>query len=159
MASMAKASIIGNVGRDPEQRYTPSGTMMVNFTVAVNNRRRQPDGSFTEETEWFRVVASGRLAEVCQQYVTKGSQLYVEGRLRADRWTGNDGQPRVTLEIFANDVQFVGSRQRDPEQSMADGYEPQAPAAPRAPAGGGRPTPLRQQQPDLDQSDLEDLPF
>ena len=150
MASMAKVQIIGNVGRDPEQRYTQSGTMMVNFTVAVNNRKRNPDGSFAEETEWFRVVTAGRLAEVCQQYVTKGSAIFAEGRLRLDRWTGQDGQPRTTLEIFANDVQFLGSRQRP------EGYEPGSEPGPaRAPAGMGQ----SRAPADMDQSDLEDLPF
>src|SRR5215207_7068982 len=110
MASMAKISILGNVGRDPEQRYTQTGTMTTSFSVAVNNRRRMPDGSQQEETEWYRVTAFGRLAEVCQQYVTKGSQLYVEGRFRIDRWTGQDGQPRVTPDVVASDVQFLGVR-------------------------------------------------
>ena len=76
--AMAKALLIGNVGRDPEQRYTQTGTMTVSFSMAVNNRRRNPDGSYQDETEWYRITAAGRLAEICQQYVNKGSQLYVE---------------------------------------------------------------------------------
>jgi single-strand DNA-binding protein len=143
MASMAKVQIIGNVGRDPEQRYTQQGTMVVSFSVAVNNRRRNPDGSFNEETEWYRVNTFGRLAETCQQYVTKGSSIFIDGRLRVDRWTGQDGQPRYTLDVVANDVQFIGSRQRE----GIDGDQP-TPIRNR-PAGG----------PELDQSDLEDLPF
>ena len=108
MASMAKVTIIGNVGRDPEQRYTQSGMMTTSFSVAVNNRRRNPDGSFQDETEWYRVTAFGRLAEVCQQYVTKGSQLYVEGRLRLDRWTGQDGQTVEGLLYYP--VDYVAGR-------------------------------------------------
>lgn len=148
--SMAKVTIIGNVGRDPEQRYTQSGTMTVNFSVAVNNRRRMPDGSFQDETEWFRVTTFGRQAELCQQYVTKGSQIYVEGRLRIDRWTGQDGQQRVTADVMANDVQFIGSRVR-PEDAEPGGMGPtpieSAPrrSTPAAPVG--------------EPSDLEDLPF
>jgi single-strand DNA-binding protein len=152
---MAKIQIIGNVGRDPEQRYTPSGTMVVTFTVAVNNRRRNPDGSFQEETEWFRVSTFGRLAEVCQQYVAKGNQIYVEGRLRVDRWTGQDGQPRTTLDVLANDVQFIGARVRDEDLDRAGGEgldRPAAQPAQRPAAARGAPT-------ELDQSDLEDLPF
>src|SRR5215212_1151998 len=126
MASMAKVQIIGNVGREPEQRYTQTGTMTVNFSVAVNNRRRMPDGQFQDETEWYRVTTFGRLAEVCQQYVAKGNQIYVEGRLRIDRWTGQDGQARVTPDVVANDVQFIGARVR-PED--ADQPQPAGPAA------------------------------
>jgi len=145
--AMAKALLIGNVGRDPEQRYTQTGTMTVSFSMAVNNRRRNPDGSYQDETEWYRITAAGRLAEICQQYVTKGSQLYVEGRLRVDRWTGQDGQPRTTLDVFANDVQLLGSRQQ------REGFEP-------GPAGAsGDPPSGRGAAPEMDRSDIEDLPF
>jgi single-strand DNA-binding protein len=143
MASMAKIQIIGNVGRDPEQRYTQQGTMVVTFSVAVNNRRRNPDGSFSDETEWYRINTFGRLAETCMQYVTKGRSIFVDGRLRVDRWTGQDGQPRFTLDVVANDVQFLGSPQRE-------GFD------------GDQPTPIRNRSaagPDADKSDLEDLPF
>ena len=145
--AMAKALLIGNVGRDPEQRYTQTGTMTVSFSMAVNNRRRSPDGSYQDETEWYRITAAGRLAEICQQYVTKGSQLYVEGRLRVDRWTGQDGQPRTTLDVFANDIQLLGSRQQ------REGFEP-GPAG----ASAGSP-PGRGPAAEMDRSDIEDLPF
>lgn len=145
--AMAKALLIGNVGRDPEQRYTQTGTMTVSFSIAVNNRRRNPDGSYQDETEWYRITAAGRLAEICQQYVTKGSQLYVEGRLRVDRWTGQDGQPRTTLDVFANDIQLLGSRQQ------REGFEP-------GPAGASAGSPSgRGAAPEMDRSDIEDLPF
>jgi single-strand DNA-binding protein len=139
MASLCKIQIMGNVGGDPEQRYTQSGTMVVSFRVAVNSNRRNPDGSFEKETEWFRVSTFGRLAETCQQYVTKGRGVYVDGRLRVDRWTGQDGQPRFTLDIQANDVQLLESRPR------GEGFE-SGPGQGRAPA-------------EADQGDLEDLPF
>jgi single-strand DNA-binding protein len=147
MASMAKVTIIGNVGRDPEQRSTQTGTMTTSFSVAVNNRRRMPDGSQQEETEWYRVTAFGRLAEVCQQYVTKGQQLYVEGRLRIDRWTGQDGQPRVTADIVASDVQFLGARGPAEEAGGAPAERAPAPAQPAPAARASEP------------EDLEDLPF
>jgi single-strand DNA-binding protein len=141
MANLSKVQIIGNVGADPEQRYSQQGAMIVQFRVAVNRRGRNPDGSPLEETEWFQVSTTGRLAEICQQYVTKGSAVFVDGRLTLDRWTGQDGQPRFTLRVFANDVQLLGSRPRD-------GGE------------GVQPTPMRSRStPDTDQSDLEDLPF
>jgi single-strand DNA-binding protein len=145
--AMAKVLLIGNVGQDPEQRYTQTGTMLVSFGLAVNNRRRNPDGSYQEETEWYRITATGRIAEICQQYVTKGSQLYVEGRLRLDRWTGQDGKLRTTLDVFANDIQLLGSRQQ------REGFEP-APAG-SEPAGA----PSRGPSPDLDRGEIEDLPF
>lgn len=140
MAYLSKVQIIGNVGADPEQRYTQQGNMMVSFRVAVNSNRRLPDGSYEKETEWFRVTAFGRLAEICQQYVTKGRVVYVDGRLRLDRWTGQDGQPRVTPDIVANEVVPMDSRPRE------DSFQP-AGAASRPPA-------------DAEQAgDLEDLPF
>ena len=146
MASMAKITILGNVGRDPEQRYTQTGTMTTSFSVAVNTRRRLPDGSQQEETEWYRVTAFGRLAEVCQQYVTKGSQLYVEGRFRIDRWTGQDGQPRVTPDVVANDVQFIGARGPAEESGGPPAERAPAPAQPAPSARASAP------------EDLEDLP-
>lgn len=145
MASLCKVQLIGNVGADPEQRYTPQGTMIVSFRMAVNRRQRNPDGSYQEETEWFRVSTTGRLAEICQQYVTKGSPVFVDGRLRVDRWTGQDGQQRITLDVFANDVQLLGSRSR------AESLEPELRTPGAAPSRGA--------ESDLDQSDLEDLPF
>lgn len=153
--SMAKVQIIGNVGRDPEQRYTQSGTMTVNFSVAVNNRRRMPDGSSQDETEWFRVTTFGRLAEICQQYVAKGNQIYVDGRLRIDRWTGQDGQPRTTADVVASDVQFIGTRVRPDEMDQtATGPTPMG-SSPTASAPS-RPTAV---PPPGEPSDLEDLPF
>lgn len=140
MANLCKVQIIGNVGADPEQRYTQQGTMVVSFRMAVNSNRRLPDGSFEKETEWFRVTTFGRLAETCLQYVTKGRAVFVDGRLRLDRWTGQDGQPRVTPDVVANEVVLMDSRPRE------DGFQP-AGAPGRAPA-------------EADQGgDLEDLPF
>ena len=145
MASLCKVQIIGNLGADPETRYTQSGTMTVRFNVAVNRRGRNPDGSPLEETEWFRVTAFGRLAETCQQYLAKGSPVFIEGRLRVDRWTGQDGQPRFTLDVVANDMVMIGSRPRE------EGFEPGegAEAAPRPIRTPAAP----------EQNDLEDLPF
>ena len=100
-------TVIGNVGSDPEMRYTPSGMPVTSFSVATNHRYNTREGERREETEWFRVVAWNRLAEVCNQYVTKGMRVFAEGRLKSDSWVGNDGQTRFRNEIIANTVQFL----------------------------------------------------
>jgi len=112
-----KIIIVGNLGRDPEMRYTPDGTAVTNFSVASNRRWSSQDGSQSEETTWFRVTAWRQLAELCNQYLTKGRQVLVEGRLTPDResggprvWTANDGQPRASFEVTAITVRFLGGR-------------------------------------------------
>ena len=105
-----KMLLIGNVGRDPEMRYTPSGSAMTTFSVAVNRRYTPPNGEPQEETEWFRIVAWNRLAETCNNYVTRGMKVYVEGRLRSNTWVGQDGQTRFSNEIMANTVTFLTPR-------------------------------------------------
>jgi single-strand DNA-binding protein len=142
MASMCKVSLIGNCGRDPETRYTQTGTKTVNFSVAVNDRRRQADGSYQESVEWYRVTTFGRLAEICEQYVSKGRTVYVDGRLRLDRWTGQDGQARATLDVVASDVVLMGARQDE----QAPERRPEA-----VTVGAKGPTTL--------DPDLDELPF
>jgi len=104
---MNKILVIGNVGSDPEMRYTPSGTAVTSFSLATNRVYNTADGERHEETEWFRISAWGKLAEQCNNYVTKGMKIYAEGRLKSDTWTGNDGQTRVSLEISADKVLFL----------------------------------------------------
>ena len=106
---MNKIIVIGNLGRDPEMRYTPSGQTVTSFSVA-SNRRYTTNGEQREETEWFNVSAWGRLAETCNQYLTKGQQVYVEGQLRSRTYQANDGQTRFSNDIFLTDVQFLGNR-------------------------------------------------
>ena len=96
-----KITVIGNVGTDPDMRYTPNGTPVTSFRLATSRKYNAQDGERREETEWFRVVAWNRLAELCNQYVTKGMRVYAEGRLKSDTWTGQDGQTRFTNEINA----------------------------------------------------------
>ena len=105
--SLNKILIIGNLGTDPEMRYTPNGNPVTSFRVAANRRYTTSQGEQREETEWFRVVAWNRLAERCNQFLTKGQRVYVEGRLRSDTWVGNDGQTRFTNEINAFEVVFL----------------------------------------------------
>ena len=119
---MNKMIVIGNVGRDPEMRYTPGGAPVTEFSVAASFRWNSADGEQREETEWFRVNAWNRLAETCNQYVTKGMKVYVEGRLQSRPWIGNDGQPRAGNEIRASEVRFLNR----PSQP-GEGDEPGAP--------------------------------
>jgi single-strand DNA-binding protein len=111
MAGLNKIQIIGNLGRDPEMRYTPQGTAVTSFSVAVNRKWTDRDGQLQEETLWFRVSAWNRLAETCNQYLSKGKQVYIEGRLRAPSvFTDQNGVTRAGLEITANDMVMLGSR-------------------------------------------------
>ena len=102
--------IIGNLGRDPEMRYTPGGKAVTEFSVAVNRKWTSQDGTPGEETTWFRVTCWGRLAETTNQYLSKGRQVMVAGRVNASAWTGQDGEARATLELTAQDVKFLGGR-------------------------------------------------
>ncbi len=108
MASLAKVTLIGNVGGDPEMRYTPSGRAVTSFRMATNRRYTTSSGETREETDWFRISVWGKQAEVCNQFVTKGKQVYVEGRLHARNWEGQDGQVRTSLEVVADRVLFLG---------------------------------------------------
>ena len=105
--TMNKMIVIGNVGSDPEMRYTPNGNAVTNFSVAANRRYNTAEGEQREETEWFRVAAWNRLAETCNQYVTKGMKVYVEGRLSSRPYITQDGQPRSGNEISAVEVKFL----------------------------------------------------
>jgi single-strand DNA-binding protein len=107
MASLNKITLIGNVGSDPEMRYTPNGKAVTSFRMATNYRYNVPDGERREETEWFRVSVWGKQAESCNQFLSKGRRVYVEGRLRSRNWEGQDGQMRTSLEVSANRVIFL----------------------------------------------------
>lgn len=110
MASLNKIMLIGNVGTDPEMRYTPSGNPVTSFRMATSRRYTDSGGERREETEWFRIVVFGKQAEQCNQFLTKGRQVYVEGRLHVRNWQGQDGQMRTSLEVTANRVLFLGRR-------------------------------------------------
>src|SRR5581483_1859687 len=113
---ICKATIIGNLGGDPEMRYTAAGRPFTTFSVACNRNYTGQDGERREETEWFRVVAGGRLAEVCNQFLSKGKKVYVEGRLSTRTWEGADGKPRFSLQISASEMQILDTRPRDDMQ-------------------------------------------
>ena len=112
MASVNKWIGIGNLGRDPESRYTASGEAICNFSIACTETwKDKQTGERKEMTEWVRISAFGKLAEICSQYLKKGSQVYVEGSLRTRKWTDKDGQERYTTEIRCDDMKMLGSRQ------------------------------------------------
>ncbi len=112
MASVNKWIGIGNLGRDPETRYTASGEAICNFSIACSESwKDKQTGEKKEMTEWVRISAFGKLAEICSQYLRKGSQVYVEGSLRTRKWTDKDGQERYTTEIRCDDMKMLGSRQ------------------------------------------------
>ena len=126
--SMNKVLIIGNLGSDPEMRYMPSGDPVTSFSVATNRRYRTRDGEQRDETEWFRVNAWGKLAEITNQYLTKGSKVYVEGRLQSRSWQGQDGQTRFSNEIRAQEIQFLDPRgQTSGDPGGHDGAPPVGP--------------------------------
>jgi single-strand DNA-binding protein len=110
MASFNKITIVGYLGRDPELRYTPQGTPVCNFSIATTERRKDKSGEFQDLTTWFKVTFWGRQAEVASQYLTKGKQVYVEGRLTQSEWQDREGSTRTTLEVNGSDLQFIGSR-------------------------------------------------
>ncbi len=107
MAGLNKVMIIGNLGKDPEMRFTANGSAVANFSVAVSRQFAGSDGERREETEWFRVVAWNKLAELCNQYLQKGRKVYVEGRLQTRSFDGQDGQKRYSTEVIAAEVQFL----------------------------------------------------
>ena len=105
-----KVMVIGHLGRDPEMRYTPSGRPVTTFSVAVSRSWNTADGERRTETEWFNIVAWGNLAEICKQYLHKGQQVYIEGRLQTRRWEDNEGQKRTSVEVVANEMMMLGDR-------------------------------------------------
>jgi single-strand DNA-binding protein len=111
MAGINKVILIGRLGSDPEVRYTPSGVAVANFNIATSEEWKDKDtGEKRERTEWHRIVVWRRLGEICGEYLSKGRQVYVEGRLQTRDWEDRDGNKRYTTEIVATDVQFLGSR-------------------------------------------------
>ena len=107
MVSLNKVMLIGNVGKDPEMRFTPNGSPVTSFSVATNRVFNTPEGEKKQETDWFSVVTWSKLAELCNQYLTKGKLVYVEGRLQTRTWDGTDGQKHSRTEVIANQVIFL----------------------------------------------------
>jgi len=134
MAGVNKAILIGNLGRDPELRYTQNGQAVANFTLATNESWTDKSGERVERTEWHRIVAWGKVGELCAQYLSKGRTVYVEGRIQTREWEDKDGNKRSTTEINAQTVQFLGGKGGDtdsgPRPSPTSGGEPGGGSAP-----------------------------
>ena len=134
MASVNKVIVVGNLGKDPETRYVPSGDAVTNITVATTDTwKDKATGEKKESTEWHRIAFFGKLAEIAGQYLKKGSQVYVEGKLRTRKWQDKDGQDRYTTEIIADQMQMLGSRQGAGEAPMRE-RESSAPSSNQASA-------------------------
>ncbi len=155
MASVNKVIIVGNLGRDPETRYMPSGDAITNITVATTDKwKDRATGEQKEATEWHRISFFGRLAEVAGQYLKKGSQVYVEGKLRTRKYTDKDGVEKYATDIIADAMQMLGSRQGAGGAPAGDDYG----APPSRPAsGGGRPA-ASKPAPSFNDMD-DDIPF
>ena len=144
--SFNRIILVGNLGRDPELRYTAQGTPVCTFSIATNERRKDRNGEMQDQTTWFRVTLWNRQAETASQYLQKGRQVYIEGRLRVEEYVDRDGKTRQSLEVTATDMQFVGGR--------ADENFSERAASASAGHGGGGPS----EPPGGDLSD-DDIPF
>jgi single-strand DNA-binding protein len=118
--SFNKITIVGYLGRDPELRYTPQGTALCKMSIATTEKRKNVTGETEEHTTWFRVTAWGRQAELANEYLTKGRQVYVEGRLRLEEYTDREGQKRFSAEVSATEIQFIGHRTDTPGANAAE---------------------------------------
>ena len=161
MASVNKVILIGNLGRDPEVRYAPSGSAICNVTLATTRNWKSKDsGERQEETEWHRVVFYDRLAEIAGEYLKKGRPVYVEGRLKTRKWTDKEGVEKYTTEIIADQMQLLGSREGMGGGSADEGGGSERPARsappPRAPAS--KPAAKSSSSTGFDDMD-DDIPF
>ena len=172
MASINKVILIGNLGRDPEVRYTPSGAAVCNVSVATTrNWKDKSSGDKVEETEWHRVVFYDRLAEIAGEYLKKGRPVYVEGRLKTRKWQDKDGKDNYTTEIVAEQMQLLGGREGGSGGGYGGGqggnpedYSQEAPSAPARqaarPAAAQRPAPAPAQKSSTGFDDMDDdIPF
>ena len=153
MASVNKVILVGNLGKDPEVRYLPSGDAVANVTIATSSKYKNKAGELVEETEWHRVTFFGKLAEVVGQYLKKGRPIYVEGRIKTRKYTDKDGSEKYATDIIANEMQMLGGRDDQGEQDQAP--RAQRPAA-QQPAQ--RPAPSGPASSGFDDMD-DDIPF
>jgi single-strand DNA-binding protein len=174
MASVNKVILVGNLGADPEVRYLPSGDAVANIRLATTDRYKdKASGEFKEMTEWHRVAFFGRLAEIVNEYLKKGSSVYIEGRIRTRKWQGQDGQDRYSTEIVADQMQMLGGRGgagggggddggygggRDMERGGGGGGRSAAPARSGGSSGGGASRPSAPAGGGFDEMD-DDIPF
>ena len=161
MASVNKVILVGNLGRDPEMRYLPSGEAVANLAIATTDKYKDKTGQMVEQTEWHRVSFFGRTAEVCGQYLKKGSQVYVEGSIRTRKYTDKEGIEKYATEIRGDRMQMLGGRSGGGMADMDDGsFNQAAPASaprsqPRSSAPAAAPRPASSGFDDMD----DDIPF
>lgn len=158
---MNKVILVGRLGQNPEVRYTPSGQAVANFSIATNESWTDKQGQKQERTEWHRIVVWGKLAELCNQYLAKGRQIYVEGRLQTRQWQDKDGQTKYTTEVQAQTVQFLGGQTAgagaNSGQSFGAGAgAPGMPGAPGADEAGAMAAAPRPNEPSFTE---DDIPF
>ena len=159
-----KVILIGNLGQDPELRYTGSGTAVCNMRLATNESYKDGDGNLVEKTEWHSIVAWSRLAEICGEYLKKGSQVYFEGSLQTRQWEDRDGNNRYTTEVKAREMMMLDSKGSGGYDSSNE-YDQRPQQRQQPSPSGGRPQQPRQQQPQQQQQDDyafepdDDLPF
>jgi single-strand DNA-binding protein len=153
MASVNKVILIGNLGRDPEVRYMPDGGAITNVSIATTENWKDKNGEKQEKTEWHRVAFFGKLAEIAGEYLKKGSQVYVEGRLQTRKWQDKDGNDKYTTEIVADRMQMLGSR-----QGMGGGGDREAPERESAPRPAGKPAAAKPAGSKFDDFE-DDIPF
>ena len=165
MASVNKVILVGNLGKDPETRYTPDGAAITNITVATTDTwKDKASGEKKEATEWHRVAFFGRLAEIAGQYLKKGRSVYIEGRIRTRKWQDKEGQDRYTTEIIADQMQMLGSREgmggpsHDDEGGGGGGARAPASASAGAAGGGSKPAAAKKPAGGFDDMD-DDIPF
>ena len=158
MAGLCKVIVIGNLGRDPEKRYTQDGRPVTRFSVAATTRRRERDGEWADHTEWFSVTVFGRQAETLAERVSKGMRVYVEGRLESRQYEMQNGGTGFSLDVIANDVVVLENRQRGEGDGGFGDFESATPArnyqSPTSAQEDTSPTSAQE-----DTADLEDLPF
>ena len=157
--SLNKCMIIGNLGRDPEMRYTPSGQAVTQFTVATNRNYRDQQGEWQKETEWFRVVVWGQQAERTAEYLRKGNKVYVEGRIQTRQWEDQSGQKRYTTEVVANQVTSLERRERDESDEFGGSEATRSAGAARSGAMATAPSAGGTQAGPAESNDYDDLPF
>ncbi|MBB5735213.1 single-strand DNA-binding protein [Xanthomonas arboricola] len=166
-----KVILVGNLGNDPDTKYTQAGMAITRVSLATTSMRKDRDGNNQERTEWHRVVFFGKLGEIAGEYLRKGSQVYVEGELRYDKYTGQDGVEKYSTDIVANEMQMLGGRGEGGGGGGMGGDRPQRSQAPRQQQGGGgqgggqdyaprRQQPAQQQSaPPMDDFADDDIPF
>jgi single-strand DNA-binding protein len=137
--SLNKVMLLGNLGRDPEVRYTASGRAVASFTLATTFTWRDQEGSDQEKTEWHRIVAWGRLGEICGEYLSKGQKVYIEGRIQSRDWEDQDGNKRTTVEIVANDMIMLGSPGQNQERREEPGRNKRPQTGRKQASSGGGP--------------------